>query len=62
MLYKYKYHPGQNNNLQQICSFNETIRIPSRDAAENSKNVYSKCLSPTGKQCFKMFTILFLVT
>ena len=62
MLYKYKNHPGQNNNLQQICSFNETIRIPSRDAAENSKNLYSNCLSPTCKQCFKMFTLLSSVT
>lgn len=44
-----------------ICSFNEPIRIPGTNAADNSKKTFSKCFSPTCKQYFEMFTLLFVL-
>lgn len=44
-----------------VCSFNEPIRVFHTNAADNSNNTFSKCLSPTQKQYFKMFTWLFFL-
>lgn len=61
MSYKNKANLGK--RIKAVCSFNEPVRMPRTNDADNSKNTFSKYFSPIHKQYFKMFILLFsLVT
>lgn len=55
MTYKNKDNLGK--RITAVCSCNEPVWMRRTNAADNSKNTFSKCFSHTHKQFFRMFTL-----